>query len=137
MKNYNKPLPEIRKESAPFWEGTRQGKLLVQKCNSCDARLFYPRRVCPECWSEDLGWIESNGKGTIYSCTTTYLGTAPEFKEHLPINIAWIDLDEGVRMASNIIGCGPDVAKIGDRVEVVYEKATDNITMPFFKLIDS
>ena len=65
--NYKKPLPEIQPFTQAFWEGTKQRKLLVQTCNSCDARIFFPRRQCPECWSTDLDWMEASGKATVFA----------------------------------------------------------------------
>ncbi len=135
MTDMKRPLPEVTKESKPFWDAVQENKLLVQHCNSCDSNIFYPRRVCPECWSEDLGWIEAKGTGTIYSITTTFLGTTSEFTKELPIHVAYIDLDEGIRMASNVIGTGASEAKIGDRVEVVFEKANGDFKLPFFRKI--
>ncbi|NMP16863.1 Zn-ribbon domain-containing OB-fold protein [Thalassotalea sp. Y01] len=137
MTELKRPLPNISKESQGFWDAVQQDKLVIQHCNSCDSNIFYPRRICPHCWSKDLGWVEASGKGTIFSVTTTYLGTTAEFSDELPITVAWIDLDEGVRMASNIVGCGPEQAKIGDRVEVVFEKANEDFKLPFFKIVEA
>ncbi|WOH38898.1 Zn-ribbon domain-containing OB-fold protein [Thalassotalea fonticola] len=136
MSDMKRPLPAISPESKPFWDAVQEDKLLVQHCNSCDTNIFYPRRVCPECWSKDIGWVEANGTGTIYSITTTYLGTTSEFTKELPIHVAYIDLDEGIRMASNIVGDGADTARIGDRVEVEYVKANGDFKLPLFHLIE-
>lgn len=133
MSDYNKPLPEIQPYSEAFWEGTRNGKLLVQTCNDCDARIFFPRKQCPECWSENLGWIEASGKAEIYAFSVTYEGVEAAFKEDLPIVLAWVDLPEGIRMQTNIIDCDPDSIEIGQQVEVVYKKVTDEITLPYFR----
>ncbi len=95
MSEYKKPLPEIQPYSQPFWDGTRENKLLIQHCNACDANIFYPRRDCPECWSQDLGWIEASGRATVYTYSVTYEGVEEKFVEDLPIILAWIDLPEG------------------------------------------
>ena len=133
MSEYLKPLPVIQSFSQPFWDAAKDGKLLVQKCNSCGSSIFFPRDRCPECWSEDLGWIEASGKGEIYAFSVTYEGVEKAFKEDLPIVLAWIDLPEGIRMQTNIIDCNPDDVSIGMAVEVTFKKATNDINLPYFK----
>lgn len=133
MIEYKKPLPVVEPYTQAFWEGTRAGKLLLQTCNECDSRIFFPRKQCPECWSADVGWIEASGKGTIYAFSVTYEGVEAVFREDLPIVLAWIDLPEGIRMQSNIVDCDPDSVRIGQEVEVVFRDATDEITLPYFK----
>lgn len=135
MSEYYKPLPVIQEFSQPFWDATQEGKLLVQKCNSCKSTIFFPRDRCPECWSQDLGWIEASGKAIIYSFSVTLEGVEKMFVEDLPIILAWVDLPEGIRMQSNIIDCDPNEVEIGAEVEVVFKKLTDEITLPYFKLV--
>ncbi len=133
MSDYKKPLPQIQPFTEAFWEGTRNEKLLIQICNACDSRIFFPRRQCPECWSEDLGWIEASGKAEIYAFSVTYEGVEAAFREDLPIVLAWVDLPEGIRMQTNIIDCDPETVEIGQQVEVVFKKVTDEITLPYFR----
>ena len=83
MSEYKKPLPEIQPYSQPFWDGTRENKLLVQHCNACDTNIFYPRRDCPECWSQDLGWIEASGRAIVYTYSVTYEGVEGEVRRRL------------------------------------------------------
>ncbi|MFK7731827.1 MAG: Zn-ribbon domain-containing OB-fold protein, partial [Pseudomonadales bacterium] len=63
--SYRKPLPEVQPFSEAFWEGTKQHKLLIQHCDDCDSNIFYPRRDCPHCWSQNLGWVEASGKAEL------------------------------------------------------------------------
>lgn len=133
MSDYKKPLPQIQPFTQAYWEGTRNNKLLVQTCNDCDARIFFPRRQCPECWSTNLGWSEASGKGEIYAFSVTYEGVESVFADDLPIVLAWVDLPEGIRMQSNIIDCDPEAIEIGQEVEVVFRKVTDEITLPYFR----
>lgn len=133
MKEYLKPLPQIEPFTKPFWEAAKDGRLLVQECKSCNSPIFFPRDRCPKCWSQDLQWIEASGKGTIYAFSITYEGVEDVFKEDLPIVLAWIDLPEGIRMQSNIVECDPDDVSIGMDVEVVFEKVTEDISLPYFK----
>ena len=91
-----KPVPVTQPWSEKFWEGTKQGKLLIQVCNDCKSKIFYPRKFCPECWSGNLGWIEASGKAKIYTFSTAYGMVEPKFMDELPYTIAYVDLDEGI-----------------------------------------
>ena len=133
MSEYKKPLPEIQPFTKAFWEGTKNNKLLIQTCNDCDTRIFFPRRQCPKCWSNNLDWIEASGKATIYAFSVTYEGVEAAFREDLPIVLAWVDLPEGIRMQTNIIDCDPATVEIGQDVEVVFQGVTDEITLPYFR----
>ncbi len=132
MFDMTKPMPEVQPWSAKFWEGTKDGKLLIQVCESCKGKIFYPRKHCPECWSEKLGWMEASGKGTVYSFTTAYSNVEPRFADELPYTIAYVDLDEGIRMMTRIVECKPEDIKIGMKVEVVFSPRGD-FYFPFFK----
>ena len=79
-----KPLPEVQPWSQKFWEGTRGGKILIQFCKDCKSKIFYPRKYCPECWSGNLDWVESDGKGTVYTFSTAYSMVEPKFMDELP-----------------------------------------------------
>ncbi len=133
MSEYKKPLPEIQPWSKKFWEGTKEKKLLIQECKDCGAKIFYPRKHCPECWSSQLFWSEASGKATIFSYSVTLAGVEERFAEDLPFVLALVDLEEGVRMMTNVVGCKPEEVSIGMNVEVVFEKITDEITLPKWK----
>jgi len=133
MSEYKKPLPQVEPYSQAFWDATKQNKLLIQVCGECDSRIFFPRKQCPECWSEKLDWIEATGKANIYAFSVTYEGVEAAFRDDLPIVLAWVDLPEGIRMQTNIIDCDPDDIEIGQSVEVIFKRATDEITLPFFR----
>lgn len=128
-----KPIPLTQPWSTAFWEGTKNGKLLIQHCKNCDSNIFYPRKFCPECWSENLDWIEATGKATIYSYSTAYDMVEPRFWEDLPYTLAYVDLDEGVRMATRIIGSPPEEIFIGKKVVVTFHKLNDDFYLPYFK----
>ena len=116
--------------SKPFWEGTKQHKLLIQECKDCHAKIFYPRKICPECWSENLSWTEASGKGKVFSYSVTMAGVEEKFAEDLPFVLALVDLEEGVRMMTNIVDCPHDEVSIGMDVEVVFEKVTEDVSLP-------
>jgi len=130
---YKKPLPVPRPWSKPFWEGTKKNKYLIQTCAHCNAQIFYPRRFCPECWSEKFDWKEAKGTGKVYTFTVTYAGAEEKFKDDYPYILALIDLDEGIRIMSNIVDCDPEKAKIGMEVEVSFKKISEEYTLPLFR----
>ena len=107
--NLQKPLPTITSEARPFWEGAAKQKLLMQRCIDCSAYIWTPRPSCFECGSENIQWQELSGLGEVYSFTVIrqVVGRAASqaFEKDIPYVIAWIDLDEGPRMITNVIGC--------------------------------
>jgi len=130
-----KPLPEITPVNAPFWEAAKAGRLVMQKWADCGSWIFCPRPVCVECNSERLEWIEVSGRGKIFSFTVIreVVGSALRgFAPDIPYVTAWIDLEEGPRICSNIVGCPIENAAIGMAVEVVFEKAAEQIFLPKF-----
>lgn len=136
VKEYAKPLPTTTPWSAPFWEGCRRGELLVQKCEDCQSYVFYPKMYCPNCLSSHLEWIKASGKGTVYSFMTVYGFQPTEFAADVPYVVAIIELEEGVRMMSNIVGCPPDSVRCDMKVGVVFDKVTDAFTLPKFRPIE-
>lgn len=126
-----KPVPVADGDSIRFWEGCNEGKLLIQQCGDCDEYIFYPRIVCPNCMSEHVEWIESSGIGKVYSYTVVRRA-APAFKEDLPFVVAMIELDEGVRMLSNIVECEIEDVHCDMPVKVTFEKR-EEMALPMFK----
>jgi uncharacterized protein len=126
-------LPVIDGESAPFWAGTRARKLLIRHCNACKRNHFYPRHACPHCWSDNCEWRAASGKGRVYSYTVIHHNDALPFREMLPYIVALVELEEGVRLTSNIVECTPEIVHVGMPVEVIYEHVTDDITLPQFR----
>jgi len=126
-------LPVIDVESAPFWAGTKQHKFLIRHCNACGRSHFYPRHSCPHCWSDNCEWRPASGRGRVYSYTVIHHNDVLPFKEWLPYIVALIDLEEGVRVTTNIVEGTPEVMHVGMPVEVVYERVTDEVTLPQFR----
>jgi uncharacterized OB-fold protein len=129
-----KPVPVTKPWSMKFWEGTKQGKLLIQTCKDCKAKIFYPRKYCPECWSGNLDWIEASGKARINTFSTAYSMVEPKFMDELPYTIAYVDLEEGIRMMTRIIDCDPNDITFGMEVEVVFAQRGD-FSLPYFRPI--
>ena len=132
-KPYKKPLPRVDEETRGFWEALARHELYVQRCRSCGTTRFYPRSVCPACLSSDTEWLRSSGRGTVYSFTVTHQNQAPGFREELPYVLAIVELDEGVRMMTNVVGCAPDAVRVGMPVQVVFEDVTAEITLAKFR----
>ncbi|MCP4123641.1 MAG: Zn-ribbon domain-containing OB-fold protein [Bacteroidetes bacterium] len=130
-----KPDPLVNNWARPFWDGTREEKLLIQKCSDCNKNIFYPRMACPFCFSENLEWVEASGKGTIYSFTVMESNAASPFVPDMPFVIAVVILEEGVRMLTNIVDCDVDSLQCDQAVEVTFRKKNDEFTMPMFTLV--
>src|SRR5262245_46290406 len=132
-KPYKKPLPRIDEESRGYFEALTRHELYVQRCRSCGTKRFYPRAVCPVCLSDATEWLRASGRGTVYSFTVTHQNQAPGFRDELPYALAIVELAEGLRLMTNIVGCPPDAVHIGMPVEVVFEDVTPEVTLPKFK----
>ena len=127
-----KPVPVTQPWTEKFWEATKEGKLLVQVCNDCQSKIFYPRKFCPECWSGNLGWIEGSGKAKIHTFSTAYANVEPKFWDELPYTIAYVDLEEGIRMMTRIVDCKPEDIRFDMEVEVVFHER-DGYFLPYFR----
>jgi uncharacterized OB-fold protein len=128
------PTPVVTPETAPYWDGARAGKLLLQRCLDCGALRFYPRRACPACWSERGEWTEASGRGRVHSFTVIHRPPAPAFAGRVPYVVALIDLDEGPRMMANVVGDGAMEVAIDDPVTVEFEPR-GAIALPQFRRI--
>ncbi len=133
MKEYKKPLPVTQPWSLNFWEGAKKGKLLIQECRACGEKIFYPRKSCPECWSKELGWSKASGKAKIFSYTVTLAGVEEKFAGDLPYILAYVDLEEGIRMMTRIVDCDPESIAIGMDVEVIFKEVNEEFSLPFFR----
>jgi uncharacterized protein len=117
------PVPALDDDPAtrPFWAALAHGRLLLERCASCQAVTWYPRGFCPRCGSTATGWTEASGRGTVYSYTVVRKSFGA-FASLTPYVIAYIELAEGPRILSNVIGMDPDDVAIGLKVELAIEK---------------
>jgi uncharacterized OB-fold protein len=125
------PLPRPTALSRPHWEGCREGVLRFQRCRDCGEAVFIPQPVCPGCFGDGLVWVESSGRGTLYSYTVVHRPPSPGFATPYVVVIA--ELEEGWHMLSNRIDCDPAEVAIGMPIEVVFEAKSDTITLPYFR----
>jgi uncharacterized OB-fold protein len=134
MNQIARPLPQPTDLSLPYWEAAARGQLMVQQCAACGCRQFYPRAYCIACMSEDIRWTACKGGGTIYTYTINQRAANAAMKDKVPYAVAVIDLDEGVRMLANIVDSPLEEIAIGKRVQVKFEKVSEEITLPQFRL---
>jgi hypothetical protein len=128
-----KPLPRIDEESRGWWEALARHELYVQRCRGCGTVRFYPRALCPACLSERTEWLRASGRGTVWTFTVTHQNQAPGFREEVPYVLALVELEEGIRLLTNVVGCAPDAVRIGMPVTVVFEDVTPEVTLPKFR----
>ncbi len=126
-------IPPHTELTEPYWQAAREERLVIQQCNACDHWLFPPGANCPRCGSEELSWTPVSGKGVIYTYTIAYRPPHPVLTNQTPITVAVVELEEGPRMTSNIIGCDPDTVEIGMPVTVAFEAIDDSdLVLPMF-----
>ena len=113
------PAPTVTQANAAFWAATAEGRFQLQRCNECDTVLWFPRRHCPSCWTENVSTFNASGKGVVYSFTVIRKG-AMAYKESGPFVIAYVELAEGPRVMTNIVDCDVETVKVGMPVEVVW-----------------
>lgn len=127
------PGPRPSPLTAPYWAAAAEHRLTIQRCGGCKSHVFYPRRICPHCWSSNLDWVEVSGRANVASFVGAYKPGHPAFIEDAPYVIALVDLEEGPRMLTNIIDASPEDDLIGRAVTVVYEEQA-GATLPRFCL---
>jgi uncharacterized OB-fold protein len=117
----DRPLPEPTPVTRPFWDGLREHRVRLQKCRACGGWVFYPRAACSHCLSPELDWVDVSGLGTLYTYTVARVPTAPQFAADVPQLIAVVQLDEGVRLTTTLVGVDPAQVKVGMRVAPVFD----------------
>jgi uncharacterized OB-fold protein len=130
-----RPHPTPSMWSAPFWNATARHELVAQVCLDCLKLIMYPKRYCPVCLGENLGWQTCNGQGEIYTLTIQQAGPPSGFESLVPYVLVIIKLDEGVQLMSNLVGEGAETAQCGDRVKVDFlDLEAAGVTLPIFRL---
>ena len=126
-----KVLPPETEVSRPFWEGCKAGELRMQHCSSCDRFQFYPRIVCSDCGSKELEWLPVPGRGVIASFTVVRRGISRAYDA--PYVVVLIDLAEGVRMMSSLVGAEAESVSVGAAVQVEFEDWGQGYRLPVFR----
>jgi len=124
--------------SSPFWEGAQNGEVRIQQCRDCGNKMYPPRVYCTHCLSANIDWIKCSGKGILYAYSTIYEEPPPRVAKFLssPYTLALVDLEEGVRMLTNIVECKPDELKCDMKVEVVFHDIGEGVNLVWFKPTD-
>jgi uncharacterized OB-fold protein len=125
-----RPLPRRTPTSAAYFDAAREGRLVLQRCPR-DGFFFYPRSRCPECLGDDWSWEALSGRGTLYSFTVDRVGHDPAQRSRLPLIVAAVDLEEGPRLTTNLVGCTPEEVEIGMPVAVEFESVDDAVLIQF------
>jgi len=131
MSEYIKPLPRPTATSRPFWDAAKRHQLQLQRCGGCSSFIYYPRDRCPNCLSERLEWTPVSGRGKLYSYTVVRRASTRSFSDK-PYVLAIVELDEGVRMTTNI-EAPPENVKVGMPVTVYFDDVTPEKTLVKFK----
>jgi len=119
------PAPEPNPETKPFWDAAAQGKLLIKTCTACGESHYYPRALCPFCGSDATEWRAAKGTGVLYSYSVMR-------RSETPYAIAYVTLDEGVSMMTNLVQCDFDRLAIGQRMKVVFTPTDGGPPVPTF-----
>lgn len=129
------PLPVPQPETELYWERARAHELWLMHCDDCEQPYFYPRPICPRCFSRNTRWVRSSGRGTLYAFAIVHRPPTPAFRERVPYVAALIELEGGARLPSTLVDVAPDPAgiRIGMPVEVVFDDISDAFTLPRFR----
>jgi uncharacterized OB-fold protein len=131
----NRPIPVPDERSREFFAAAKRGQLLLKKCAACGRIVAPQRETCGVCLGEQLDWTASSGKGTVFSFVFMHQLLHPAFKDEIPYNVIVVELDEGPRLTSNLVGTPNDQIRVGLRVEAVFEDVNDDVAIPKFKVV--
>lgn len=129
---YTLPIPEADAASAPFFEGARRHELMLMRCRACLAWRLPSRPRCPDCWSTDTEWARASGRATLYSWGIMHQKLHPAFAERVPYQFAIVELEEGPRIVSSIVGVPDSALRAGLPLHAVYDDVADDATIVRF-----
>ena len=130
-----KPLPILEDDelTAPFWAAAKRHELLIPRCRACNRYFWYPRPACPHCLQEGWEWTAVSGRGRLHTFTMVHQPAHPAFSEDVPYAYAIVQLEEGVRMISNIVDCEPEAVAVDMPLEVTFDDVSDEWTLVKFR----
>ncbi len=134
---YQKPLPAISSLNKPFWDALKKHELRLQKCDGCGCVSYPPSPLCPQCWSRKSSWSRMSGRGRVNSWVVFHQSYYRGFDNELPYNVAEVELDEGPRLLTNLVGIANDQIYGGMPVEIVFEDVTSEVTLAKFRPVTS
>ena len=127
-------VPGTTELTAPYWDAAREGRLVVQECRSCGQLWHPPLPRCPHCHAADLGWRPVSGDGTVYTYTVVRHPTHFAFADQIPYVLAIVELAEGPRLVSGLLGAEPAEVRVGRPVRVTFREVAAGVTLPYFEL---
>jgi uncharacterized OB-fold protein len=127
------PAPTVSPEGADYWAATAEGRLALQRCTGCSHVIWYPRGFCPACEGRELEVITATGRGTIYSFTVIRRGAIGPYKGTEPYALAYVELEEGSRVMTNVVECDVDALQIGDAVTAVFHPTGEGTSLVRFR----
>ncbi len=130
---YQKPLPAITSLNQPYWDALKRRELRMQKCEGCGRVWFPPAPLCPGCWSRNYSWTQLSGRGRVNSWVVFHQAYFKSYEHDVPYNVAEVELDEGPRILTNLVGIANDAIRAGLPVEVTFEDVTPEITLAKFQ----
>lgn len=125
--------PKPTEDSQPFWDATAEGRFTLQRCDACQTVVWWPRAVCPMCSSFDLTWFDASGAGEVYSYTVVHRSVG-RWNKATPYVVAYVELEEGPRVMTNIVDCDPEHVRVGSPVTVVWHDTGEGAALPRFTL---
>ena len=139
MADYNKPIPQPDPLVAkPYWDGAKEGKLMLPRCTTCNRVHFYPRVICPYCHSTDIEWFEASGEGYLHTFAVQHRAGSG-WRDEVPFVTAYIDLKEGDRVFTVLRGVDatkPEEIKIGAKCRIEWDEATEEVHIPFWRVVE-
>ena len=133
---YRKPLPVLRGFTKEFYDFCKQGTLHFQRCSDCRGWRHVPRDMCAGCGSWQWSWQPSSGRGVVFSWTVVARALHPDFEDATPYAPVIVEMEEGVRIVSQVVDRAPAELEIDMPVEVTFDDVTDEITLPKFRRTD-
>jgi uncharacterized OB-fold protein len=124
-----KPRPRPTPVTQPFWDALRDERVVLQRCGACDTWVYYPRARCPRCLSGGLSWTEVSGRGHLFSYTITHQPTTYQFADEMPQVIAIVELDEGVRLTTTLVGVEHGSLRAGMKLVPAFDHGDDGLTL--------
>lgn len=125
--------PAITQGSESFWDATQRRQLVLPWCRECSRFFWYPRPACPGCLGTDIEWRTASGKGVVYAVTVVHKAQNPLMADRAPYPVVLVDLEEGVRMMSNVVGVDAGEVHIGMAVRLTWEELSDGRNLPLFE----
>lgn len=126
-------LPTVDDDSRVYWDGYREGRFLIARCGACGRVHHYPRPICPFCWSDQVAPSPASGRATLYTYSTVYMNDLAPFRDRLPYVAAMVDLEEGPRVMTTVVGCEPAELRVDMALVVDFQPLSDELTAPVFR----